>query len=171
MRSASRLFGLFSIFTLLFFAASQNLHAEDPQYKLKEGMTQGQFAQWLVLAIGGAENMSNGFHGDLGFKKGAAINENTAIDFLNNLTRETNGVQSGVAPKDGWQKKEVMTKDLLVSLLPENLQETDEIKNLLNDTNPESFDTLAGKVREYIKIGVKQGVWRINEGSTPFAII
>ncbi len=64
--------------------------------ELSEKMTQGQFAVWLVQAIGASSKLS------------AAPSEQQAIDFLTKLN---------IQPKDGWSKNTVLTKQFLASLL------------------------------------------------------
>lgn len=66
------------------------------QVELKEGMSQGDFALWLVNAIGAAGKLPP-----------AATGED-AIAFLSGL---------GVIPEGGWQKDEAVSNELLASLL------------------------------------------------------
>lgn len=61
-----------------------------------QDMTQGQFALWLVKAIGAQSKIS------------AGAGEAEAIDFLRRL---------GVVPEDGWKEDEKITKKFLASLL------------------------------------------------------
>lgn len=64
--------------------------------ELKEGMTQGQFALWLVKAIGASSKLP------------PAPGPEDAIKFLTQL---------GSVPEGGWKKNEVMSKEALISLL------------------------------------------------------
>lgn len=91
--------------------------------ELKEGMTQGDFAIWLVKAIG-AENKPES-------KLPPAYGAEEAIKFLTDL---------GAAPEEGWQKGEEATKELLASLL----EDPEEGANL-------SWDELVEKVRDRIQ--------------------
>jgi hypothetical protein len=64
--------------------------------ELQEGMTQGDFAMWLVQAINAQSKLP------------PAAQAEDAIKFLTEL---------GSIPEGGWQKDEPMTKELLASLL------------------------------------------------------
>lgn len=77
----------------LFLALPATLHAA---IELADGMSQGDFALWLVDAIGAKSKLP------------PAADGQDAIDFLTKL---------GSIPEGGWQKKEPMTKELLSSLL------------------------------------------------------
>ncbi len=63
---------------------------------LSENMTQGQFALWLVAAVGASDKLP------------ASATEQDAIDFLTKLN---------IQPAEGWKKTEVITKAFLASLL------------------------------------------------------
>jgi len=84
--------GILLVF-VLFLAAPATLQA---QIELQDGMTQGDFALWLVSAIGAQTKLPP-----------AATGED-AIDFLTGL---------GVIPEGGWQKNEAVTNEMLASLL------------------------------------------------------
>ena len=77
---------------------------------LSESMTQGQFALWLVNAIGASSKLS------------AAPSEQEAIDFLKKLN---------VIPKDGWDKSAVISKQFLASLLGDDSMGTLDFKDLI----------------------------------------
>ena len=68
------------------------------EIELKEGMTQGDFALWLVKAIGAQSKLP------------PAGQAEDAIYFLTQL---------GSVPEGGWQKGEALTKEALASLLDE----------------------------------------------------
>ena len=90
------------LFLGLFLALPANSHA---QIELQEGMTQGNFALWMVNAIGAMSKLPP-----------AATSED-AIKFLTGL---------GFVPEGGWQKGEPMTKEALASLL----EEGEDVSNL-----------------------------------------
>lgn len=77
----------------LFLALPATSQAE---IELKEGMTQGDFALWLVKAIGAQTKLSPAATGD------------DAIKFLTSL---------GIIPEGGWQDDEVITNEILAGLL------------------------------------------------------
>jgi len=99
---------------------------------LSEGMTQGQFAIWLVAAVGALDKLP------------ADATEQDAIDFLTKLN---------VQPKEGWKKNEVITKVFLASLLgDETLQSLDfsELINRIKDRVNSVFnDVNAGIFRAF----------------------
>lgn len=66
------------------------------QVELKEGMTQGDFALWLVQAIGAQAKLP------------PAAGADDAIYFVTQL---------GAVPETGWQKDEEMTSQALADLL------------------------------------------------------
>lgn len=78
----------------LFLALPTTSYAQKTE--LKEGMTQGDFAMWLVSAIGAESKLP------------PAYGAEEAIKFLTDL---------GAIPEEGWQKGEEMTKELLTNLL------------------------------------------------------
>lgn len=78
--------------SVLTFALPMTSQAAD----LAEGMTQGDFALWLVKEIGALSKLPPAAQGQ------------DAIDFLISL---------GIAPEDGWSKDEPVTKEVLASLL------------------------------------------------------
>ena len=63
---------------------------------LTESMTQGQFAVWLVSAVGALDKLP------------ADYTDQDAIDFFMKLNLQ---------PVEGWKKNEVITKNFLASLL------------------------------------------------------
>ena len=76
----------------LFLAVPLTSQAE---VELKEGMSQGDFALWVVKAIGAQTKLPP-----------AATGED-AIKFLTSL---------GIIPEGGWQKDEVLSNEVLASL-------------------------------------------------------
>lgn len=83
------------LFLLAFLFALPNVsHAQEVE--LEEGMTQGDFALWLVKAIGAQSKLP------------PAAQAEDAIKFLTEL---------GSIPEEGWQKDEPMTAELLAGLL------------------------------------------------------
>ncbi len=85
--------------------------------ELNENMTQGQFALWLVHAVGASIRLP------------ASATEQDAIDFLTKLN---------VQPREGWDKKAVITKQFLASLLGD-----DAAASL-------SFEDLIKRIRDYV---------------------
>lgn len=85
--------GILLIVLGLFFAFPVTTHA---QVELQEGMSQGDFALWIVKAI------------DAQSKLPPAATGEDAIAFLTKL---------GIIPEGGWQKDETITNELLTSLL------------------------------------------------------
>ncbi len=83
---------MFLFFTLVFCFAIASVS----QAEVKEGMTQGEFALWLVKEIGALSKLPP-----------SALGQD-AIDFLTNL---------GVAPENGWKKDEALTANILKSIL------------------------------------------------------
>jgi len=84
----------FAAILACFISIASTANAAVPD--LSEKMTQGQFALWLVAAVGASDKLP------------AAATEQDAIDFLTKLN---------VQPKEGWNKNEVITKAFLASLL------------------------------------------------------
>lgn len=106
------------------------------QVELKEGMTQGDFALWLVKAIG-AQSLDFLTPGEVqqkqapvNFLLNPAAGSEEAIEFLTQL---------GSIPEGGWKKDEEMTKAALADLLGDK-----DAANL-------SWDDLVKKVRDYIQ--------------------
>ena len=77
---------------------------------LSETMTQGQFAIWLVNAIGASSKLS------------AAPSEQEAINFLKKLN---------IIPAEGWDKDAVITKQFLASLLGDDSLANLDFKDLI----------------------------------------
>lgn len=84
-----------SAFVLALFLAFPGI-SQAQDIELKEGMPQGDFAQWLIKAI------------DAQSKLPPAADAKDAMDYLTQL---------GSIPEGGWQKDETMTNELLASLL------------------------------------------------------
>jgi hypothetical protein len=125
--------------TLFAFAFILNplAHAE-----LKEGMSQGEFAIWLVKAVGAMYKLPPG------------ANAQDAVDFLTNL---------GLVPDGDWQVDGIVDKQFLISFLNLSQEEADA---LLKD--PEGFDKLLAKVRELLQSrfdDARQGVFRVQSAS------
>lgn len=117
----------------LFLAFPNLIHAEIPE--LKEGMTQGDFALWMVQAIGALQKLP----------PGATAEE--AIAFLGGEPDPRSGQPAsglamgmGIIPEGGWQKDEPMTKELLAGLL----EDPEEGANL-------SWEELVEKVQARIQ--------------------
>ena len=91
MRKRTVSLGLLFVLAL-FFAFPISSQAQE----LKQGMTQGEFAQWLIKAI------------DAQSKLPPAYGAEEAISFLTQL---------GSIPEGGWQKNQEMTTQALASLL------------------------------------------------------
>lgn len=85
--------GILFVFAFFLFAPTALQAAE---VELSDGMSQGDFAVWLVKAIGATSKLPP-----------AATGED-AIAFLTGL---------GVIPEGGWQKDEPISNELLASLL------------------------------------------------------
>ena len=114
----------------LFLTFPATLQAED----LKEGMSQGDFALWLVKAIGAQTKLPP-----------AATGED-AVKFLTSL---------GVIPEGGWQKGDPLTKEVLASLL----EKPEEGANLsFDDLVKEVLKRVTDKFQE---INKKQAVFRV----------
>jgi len=92
------------------------------QVELKEGMTQGDFALWLVQAIGAQAKLP------------PAGGADDAIYFLTQL---------GAVPEGGWQKDDEMTTEALADLLGDedsaNLS-WDDLVEKVRDHIQEIFD-------------------------------
>lgn len=94
---------------LLALMISFSANAAIPE--LSENMTQGQFAIWLVHAVGASSKLP------------ATPTEDDAIDFLMKLN---------VQPKEGWQKNSVITKQFLASLLGDDSASSLDFAELIN---------------------------------------
>ena len=117
--------------------------------ELKEGMTQGDFALWMVQAIGGLQKLPPGAQAE------------EAIQFLGGVPDPRSGQSSGlgIIPEGGWQKDEPMTTELLTSLL----EDPKDGANL-------SWDDLVQKVTDRIKKLFderKLVVFRVMSNNTP----
>ena len=114
--------------------------------QLEEGMTQGDFALWLVKAVGAMYKLPPG------------ADAQDAISFLTRL---------GMVPQGDWQWDQKITNDFLASFL--DLSDQDK-KALIQD--PKGFDKLAEKVRDLLQNrfdDARQGVFRVQgaSGSVP----
>ena len=87
--------------------------------ELSEKMTQGQFAQWLVAAIGASSKLP------------AAATEQDAIDFLK--------LKLNVQPKDGWDRNVVITKQFLASLLGDDAAASLNFNDLIQRVRDYTF--------------------------------
>lgn len=103
------------------------------EIELKEGMTQGDFALWLVDAIGGLSKLPPAAQGE------------DAIKFLTD--------QLGIAPEGGWKKDDPMTKELLASLL----EKPEEGANMSWDDLVKKVQEHVGAIFDK----TKQGVFRV----------
>lgn len=114
--------------------------------ELAEGMPQGDFALWLVKAVGATYKLPPGARAQ------------DAIAFLTKL---------GMVPQGDWQPDGKVTKEFLTSLLDLSANEK---KTLMDD--PKGFDKLLAKVRDLLQSrfdDVRQGVFRVQgaSGSVP----
>ena len=101
--------GKIALISVIFFAVFALMYPAISQAELKEGMSQGEFALWLVKEVGALS------------KLGPAATDQNAIDFL---------VSLGIAPKEGWDKNGTVDKDFLISLLGD---EAGDLSNLSFD--------------------------------------
>lgn len=137
----------------LFLALPGTLQAQD--IELKEGMTQGDFALWLVKALG-AQNH---------FLQAGETNPKAAVNLLVNPAAGPEEAikfltELGSVPEGDWKKNEPITTEWLAGLL----EKPEEATNL-------SFDDLVAKVLEEVRgkfqaIDKKQAVFRVL-GATP----
>lgn len=148
---------MFLLALLLAFPGLSPAAEEQPEgVQLKEGMSQGNFAFWLIKAIQpqlqGLTSGQVGIAPSVNFLLNPAAGPEEAIKFLTD--------QLGLIPEGGWKKDEPLTKEALASLL----EKPEEGANL-------SFDELVAKVLKRVQerfqeINKKQGVFRIFS-STP----
>ncbi|HNV87159.1 MAG TPA: hypothetical protein PKL97_09405 [Candidatus Omnitrophota bacterium] len=107
-----------------------------------EGMNQGEFALWLVKAVGAMGKLPTG------------ANAQDAFDFLTGL---------GMVPQGGWQADGTVTKAFLASLL--DLPES-EVNALMQD--PDGFNKLLDKVYNLLQSrfdDARSGVFRVQSAS------
>lgn len=137
----------FAFVTALLLALPNAAQAEIVE--LKEGMTQGDFALWMVQAIGALQKLPPGAKGE------------EAIQFLGGQPDPRSGQSTGlgIIPEGGWKKDEPITKELLATLL----EKPEEGANL-------SWDDLVQKVTERIQKlfdNRKLAVFRVMSSNTP----
>jgi len=146
--------GVVFLLTLL-FALPNALYAHDSAYQgveLKEGMSQGDFAYWLIQAIQPQlQNLPSGQHAGItpsvNFLLNPAAGAEEAIKFLTE--------QLTLAPEGGWQKDEALTNEALASLL----EKPEEGEGLSFD---ELVEKVLNRVRErFQEINKKQAVFRV----------
>ena len=113
--------------------------ARAAESELKEGMSQGDFARWLIKAVGAEDRLPPAFIAE------------DAIKFLSEL---------GVVPEGGWQKEQAVTKEFLQSLLD------DEDKDKLSFE--ELVERVRSKVQNIFN-DKKLGVFRAQASGTPSA--
>lgn len=124
---------LVGLFVLVLFLAFPTLVQAEGPAAPAEGMTQGQFALWLVKAIGAQSKIPP-----------AAVAED-AIAFLTKL---------GLVPEGGWQKDAELTKEALASMVDDpnaaNLSFNelvnklrDQVQNLFNEASLAVFPAQA----------------------------
>lgn len=133
----------------LFLAFPVALQAE---VELEEGMTQGDFAFWLITAIQPQlQALTSGQHAgvaaSVNFLLNPAAGAEEAIKFLTD--------QLALVPEGGWQKDEPLANEALASLL----EDPEEGAGL-------SFDELVEKVlrrveEKFQEIGKKQATFRV----------
>gem|GEM_PF-6356647 len=130
-------FKMISVFVVCLMMASVCFAAQPTV-----GMNQGEFALWLVKAVGAMGKLPTG------------ANAEDAFDFLADL---------GMVPQGGWQADGTVTKEFLASLL--DLSE-EEKNALLQD--PDGFDKLLQKVYNLMQSrfdDVRAGVFRVQSAS------
>ena len=98
--------GKIALITVIFFAVFALIYPAVSQAELKEGMSQGEFAVWLVKEAGALA------------KLGPAATDQDAVDFL---------VSLGIAPKEGWNKNGTVDKAFLISLLGDDAGDTSNL--------------------------------------------
>jgi hypothetical protein len=108
--------------------------------QLNEGMTQGDFAVWLLKAVQGYGPQAMGPGTQLQAPPPPAFQADEAIDFLMNL---------GIQPAGGWKKDEPLTKEALASMLPDDVLPSEEKTSLMGD--PDGFNQLSEKVKDYVQ--------------------
>ena len=150
MRRNTLMSGVVCFVLALFLALPATLQAQE--IELKEGMSQGDFAFWLIQAIqpqiqGLPAGQHAGVAPSVNFLLNPAAGPVEAIKFFTD--------QLALAPEAGWQKDEALTKEALASLL----EKPEEGANL-------SFDELVEKVLERVRerfqeISKKQTVFRV----------
>jgi len=146
--------GVVFLLTLL-FALPNALYAHDSAYQgveLKEGMSQGDFAYWLIQAIQPQlQNLPSGQHAGItpsvNFLLNPAAGAEEAIKFLTD--------QLALVPEEGWQKDEVLTKKALASLLGDS-EEGDGLT--YDELVDRALDLVESRFQEISK---KTGVFRI----------
>lgn len=124
MRRKSVTVGLVLVFAFLLV-----LPALSQAVELTQGMTQGDFALWLVKAIGAESKLPPAYG---------------AEDAVNLLT------QLGSIPEGGWQKNEEMTAGALAGLL----ENADEAGNLSWDELVEKVREHIQKIFDNRQLGV-----------------
>lgn len=114
MKRHSAVIILTSIFVFFFSFVSSG------QAALPQGMTQGQFAIWLVKEAGAIRKLP------------PAASAQDAIDFLQKL---------GVFPKDGWEIDKEVDETFLKSFLPDGATGTlDELLQQVQDLVQSRFE-------------------------------
>lgn len=124
------------MFALALFLAFPGI-PQAQEIELKEGMTQGDFALWLVKAINAQSaflpaGKHTGTSPSVNLLLNPAAGPVEAIQFLTE--------QIGISPEGGWQEDEPMTKEILAQLL----EDPEEGASL-------DWDTLVEKVRDRIQ--------------------
>lgn len=145
------------IFLLAFLFTFPSVSPAQEEVELKEGMSQGDFAYWLIKAIqpqlqGLQPGQPAGVAASVNFLVNPAAGSEEAIQFLTD--------QLALVPEGGWLKDEVLTKEALASFLEKP-----------EDGQGLSFDELVEKVLERVRekfqaISKKEGVFRVLS-STP----
>ena len=117
-------FGILFVFALLL-----TLPGSSQAQELKQGMTQGDFAVWLIKAIGAESKLP------------PAFGPEDAINFLTQL---------GSIPEGGWKKNEEMSTEALASLL----EKPEEGSNLSWDDLVQKVMDHIQKIFDNKKLGV-----------------
>ncbi len=122
------------VLALLSFASPMAFALEDSDIPA-EGITQGEFAMWLVEAAGAEGSLPQ-----------AALQQD-AINFLTNL---------GIEPKDGWESDKTLTKENIAEMLGLTTEQAsgkswselikDAVQNLTNTLNSMATTNAAAQV-------------------------
>ena len=165
MRSIVKFLGILSISSLLFSFPAISHAATQAIPKVEDGMKQGDFALWLVHAIGAVKVQESGpiiqQAGRVPGHLPPGVRPNDAIQFLwGNL---------GVQVDGDWKKKEPMTKEKLLSILKGYDLNNDD-KSLIeklsdpNNTAGDIFQKIADVVKKYVKesyLNLMKAVFRV----------
>jgi hypothetical protein len=150
MPALSKSIVLISIFSLPFFSLPAPTHAKDEVRavpELKEGMTQCDFARWLLYAIGATRSEGCGPGPETLGKVPPAHQGLGALEFASNI---------GMHPEGGWECEAPVTRKWLADILgyPDDLDEEfitkGRLEELMAGTDEQSFNEIIGKVKEHL---------------------